>query len=132
MDDKLPIPVPPAQRWREFRIQLLPVVVFIIAVVIIANLGLWAVIARLATSDFMLNPPAPLNTYSNGLGNGFMLGFMFAVSLPSIVICVPILLMELRTWRLLLDYHDRLDQAGLLPGESAERMESTDLPPSGS
>lgn len=36
MDDKRPIPVPPAQRWREFRIQLLPLVVFIIVVVIIA------------------------------------------------------------------------------------------------
>jgi|JI102314A1RNA_FD_contig_31_5219593_length_3853_multi_7_in_0_out_0_4 multidrug resistance efflux pump len=36
MDDKRPIPVPPAQRWREFRIQLLPFVVFIIVVVIIA------------------------------------------------------------------------------------------------
>jgi hypothetical protein len=104
----------------------------VISLVIVANLGLWAVIARLATSDFMLNPPAPLNTYSNGLGNGFMLGFMFAVTLPGIVISLPTLLMELRTWRLLLDYHDRLQQAGLLPGESGEKMESTDLPLSGS
>ena len=36
MDDKRLIPVPPAQRWREFRIQLLPLVVFILVVVIIA------------------------------------------------------------------------------------------------
>ena len=29
MDPLPPIPTPPAQRWREFRIQVLPVVVFV-------------------------------------------------------------------------------------------------------
>ncbi|HAM73645.1 MAG TPA: hypothetical protein DCM86_18585 [Verrucomicrobiales bacterium] len=38
MDDKSPIPVPPAQRWREFRIQLLPYVIFIAVAIVIAAL----------------------------------------------------------------------------------------------
>lgn len=38
MDAKQPIPVPPAQRWREFRIQLLPFVVFLIVAIVIALL----------------------------------------------------------------------------------------------
>jgi membrane fusion protein (multidrug efflux system) len=38
MDDKRPIPVPPAQRWREFRIQFLPFVIFILLVLAVALL----------------------------------------------------------------------------------------------
>jgi multidrug resistance efflux pump len=36
MESLPPIPTPPAQRWREFRIQILPLVVFIITLVAIA------------------------------------------------------------------------------------------------
>lgn len=35
MEDKRPIPVPPAQRWREFRIQLLPLIVFVLVILIV-------------------------------------------------------------------------------------------------
>lgn len=38
MDAKQPIPVPPAQRWREFRIQLLPFFVFLIVTIIVVLL----------------------------------------------------------------------------------------------
>ncbi len=38
MEDIQPIPVPPAQRWREFRIRLLPAVVFALALAAIALL----------------------------------------------------------------------------------------------
>lgn len=36
MDDLTPIPTPPAQRWREFRIQALPVLTFIAAIAAVA------------------------------------------------------------------------------------------------
>ena len=36
MDPLPPIPTPPAQRWREFRIQILPVLVFIGIITMIA------------------------------------------------------------------------------------------------
>src|SRR5688572_46763 len=38
MDPLPPIPTPPAQRWREFRIQALPVLTFIVVLVCIAAL----------------------------------------------------------------------------------------------
>lgn len=38
MEDKAPIPTPPAQRWREFRIQLLPFIVFALVSAIAALL----------------------------------------------------------------------------------------------
>lgn len=36
MDSLPPIPTPTAQRWREFRIQILPLVIFVITLVAIA------------------------------------------------------------------------------------------------
>ena len=39
MDSLPPIPTPPAQRWREFRIQVLPILVFLGTVAIIAYLS---------------------------------------------------------------------------------------------
>ena len=36
MDSLPPIPTPAAQRWREFRIQILPVIVFVCTMVAIA------------------------------------------------------------------------------------------------
>src|SRR5688500_14556340 len=38
MDPLPPIPTPPAQRWREFRIQVLPVFTFIAVIVCVAVL----------------------------------------------------------------------------------------------
>lgn len=38
-DSLPPIPTPPAQRWREFRIQVLPVILFLVLVTAVA--GLW-------------------------------------------------------------------------------------------
>lgn len=61
---------------------------------------------------------------------GVLSGTVF-VPLVLLLCALPRLLTSsLRTWKLLLDYHDRLQQAGLLPRELAAKMESD--PPSGS
>lgn len=98
----------------------------LIAILFGCCVAIWTMVARIASNDLFLNPPPPFNTYSQGLGNGFLMGF-FAAFVPPFLICtICFLLNELRTWRLLLAYHDRLEQAGLLPLELAETMDCSD------
>lgn len=59
---------------------------------------------------------------------GLLAGHMFTMFLFLAIFATGTLITGLRTWKLLLDYHDHLHQAGLLPGDAAEKMETTTLP----
>lgn len=59
MESKAPIPIPPAQRWREFRIQLLPVLVFVLLTIAIAVLwkqvhGTATMVGEVSTTHFQV------------------------------------------------------------------------------
>ncbi len=62
---------------------------------------------------------APEFTYFMGLGQGLLLATWLLLAVQFLVYQFA----SLRTWRLLLAYHDRLEQAGFLPGEAVETME---------
>ena len=71
--------------------------------------------------SLLLRPPVfPGATFEMGYGMGFVAGFVFAFGLPGATLLIVSILTELRTWRLLLDYHDRLERAELL-GRVAEQ-----------
>jgi hypothetical protein len=68
-------------------------------------------------------PPFPGATYEIGWIMGCVSGFFLAFGLPGLCIIIPMMLAELRTWKLLLEYHGRLREAGLLPAEASRKME---------
>lgn len=67
----------------------------------------------------------PAGTIASGIAWfwGFTVGHLYSMMLWIAIFTTGIVFQELRTWRLLLAYHDRLQQAGLLPAESSGKME---------
>ncbi|MCH8557491.1 MAG: HlyD family efflux transporter periplasmic adaptor subunit [Balneolia bacterium] len=64
--DQKPVPIPPSQRWREFRIRFIPVIMFGIALIVI--LTLWE--ERVRSPDFIgrvMAPQAVITAPSDGL-----------------------------------------------------------------
>lgn len=91
-------------------------------------MGVYSKVFRVPTAGLPITPATTVE-YQIGYLLGGVHGFLMAFLMFGIVAHLPVLFFELRTWRLLLTYHDRLQQTGLLPTESVETMDVDPHPP---
>lgn len=90
---------------------------------------LWLILSDLAIAlPEKALPAASLKwrPYAIGYATGFMGGLILGSGMANFVLGLSVVLTEIRRDRLLLAYHDRLEQAGLLPLEPAATMKPSD------